>query len=152
MKLKELELKQINFVKSDKANFTIVNVSYQNEPFVFQCPKCKIEFIENDLLIVEIKNVTFLSLLRSIENFLEQRFKLPVNSLIENNLVKFKLKVSKSLRPEFKIINNGSLFNFHNLSAGMEIICLVSLEKLWITESINYSLTVKEINLNNKNN
>jgi hypothetical protein len=153
MKLKELDLKRLQFIKSELKNGTIVNVSYKEEygsdPFLFQIPKGVIEFVNTEYLILNVSNKKFESLIKSIEQFFEQRFGKPVESILDKHL-KLKLKFSKSLKPEFKVINNDNLYNFYNLSQGDTVICVVSLEKVWISEVINYNLKVKEINLKNK--
>jgi hypothetical protein len=48
-------------------------------------------------------------------------------------------------------MNNEKLFNYYHLSESMEIICLLSLDKVWISNvnEPNYNLTVKEILVTN---
>ena len=56
MKLKELDLKQLKFVRSELKYGSIVNVSYEDSPFTFQIPKGTIVFIENETLLENLNN------------------------------------------------------------------------------------------------
>jgi hypothetical protein len=148
MKLKELILNQIKFVSKDLPNGTIVNVKYLDEPFQFQLPKGSIEYIGNEHLTLNINNNLFFGLIGSLEDYMSTRFNRPIESIISENFVQLKLPFRNS-RPEFKVLLDNRLFNYHNLISGMEVICIVSLDKLWITDKINYTLTIKDILLKN---
>lgn len=148
MKLKELILNNIKFVGKDLSNGTIVNVKYLDEPFQFQLPKGTIEFIGNEHLTLNIDNNLFFNIINSLEDYLGTRFNRPVESIISGKFITLKLPFRNS-RPEFKVLLESKLFNYHSLITGMEVICIVSLDKIWNTDKLNYNLIVKDILLKN---
>ena len=146
MKLKELILSNLKFSNKELSNGQIINVRYLDEPFEFQIPKAIIHFVENETIILDVDNKLFLEKMTSFETFISKRFNKELISPIENNLVKLKLPFKFS-KPQFKVYHGSRLFNYFNLKAGDEIICLVFLDKLWNSESIHYCLNIKEIML-----
>ena len=72
-----------------------------------------------------------------------------IKSIVEDDhfIVKVPFVYSK---PSIRVFSdNGSLFNYYQLSKGMEIICLLFYDKLWMNKdnSFQYYLQVKEIML-----
>lgn len=146
MKLKELILEDIKFTSKELSTGSIINVSYQDTPFEFQIPKGDIHFIENDKILLKVTNKTFIDKINTIEKFLSNRFNREIISTIEDNLISLKLPFKFS-KPMFKVYHENKQFNYFNLVAGNEIICLVTLDKVWISNKINYCLNIKEIML-----
>lgn len=174
-KLKDINLDNIRYelVKTNYGidnNCKIVNFTYNQEEFEFQTPRVLIEKIikENEKSYLLLKIVpTEASKLFCLKLFdIEEHHSKKLNKIINNTLVpmnniksifngdcfivKIPMKYSK---PQLNIYShNGSLFNYYDLREGMEIICLLSINKLWINfdNSISYYLNVKEILLTNK--
>ena len=56
-------------------------------------------------------------------------------------------RVDEFSKPEFKVFFENRLFNYHHLKQSDEVICLVSISKLWKSNTLNYNLIIKEIML-----
>jgi hypothetical protein len=144
--------KEINYDKYDKC---IINVKYISESLEFQTPKILIQEIikenEKEYLILKIIGnkacKSFFDKIHELEKSFEKHFKVKVNSIFEND--HFKVKVPFiSEKPNIKVYHNNQLFNYYQLSKGMEIICLLQCDKLWKDPfHLYYNLHVKEIML-----
>ena len=140
-KLKELTFESLNGNIHETDNGKLYNLI---EPIEFQTPKIKIVEICNDYLTLQILPSEacriFFNKIDEFEQTLSKRFNLKTVKLFENELFKVKIK-----NKNFKIYLNGNLFNIYHLKTGMDIICLVSISRLWITDSIRFNLKVNEM-------
>jgi hypothetical protein len=147
MKLKELILSNIKFVNKPLSTGNVINVKYLDEPFEFQIPKGSIVFIDHLNLMVLVTNNSFVQKIKELEQFLEKRYHKSVKSVFNDNILnlKFPYKFSK---PMFKVYFENRQFNHYNLKQEDSIICLVTIDKLWISQTeINYYLNIKEVML-----
>ena len=167
-KLKDLDFGNIDYSLNQMTQFNklnkMIDVKYLSEDLDFQTPKVTLQEIvkENgkEYLILKLLPTeackTFLSRILLIENSINEKMKkhwfndsVPVNNV--NRLfngptfsVKIPMRFSK---PQIDIYSNGKLFNYYRLLPGMELICLLSFNKVWINfdNVVTYNLTVKEI-------
>jgi hypothetical protein len=163
-KLKEINLDDVSFNKIDVTNGKIVNLKYKNDSLEFQTPKIIIEDLikENNQEFIILKILgnqackLFCSRIIEFENLFNtilQKNKdwfhgspSEIKTIFNEHLFIVKIPFKYS-RPLVKVYKDNSLFNYYHLSKGMEIICLITLDKLWIN-TINepsYNLNVKEI-------
>jgi len=144
--LKEICFDNLKFTKCVTGLGTIYNL---NEIINFQTPIVKIISISNEYITLEILPTQACSLfytkIQEFESKLKSLFKKEVNCLFEKINFKVKIKNNKN----FKIYSNGDLFNFYHLKAQMNVIVLVSINKLWDNGIINYNLNVNEMVLKN---
>jgi len=142
------KLKDLTFDKIECTTFTtnlgkVINIT---ESIDFQTPKVKIINITHDYLTLQILPSEackiFFTKINEFENKLKEKFDQNLTSLFIEDTFKVKIKNNN-----FKIYLNGNLFNLFNLKEGMEIICLVSISKLWMNlyNNLNYNLKVNEI-------
>jgi len=141
--------------KYDKCDNCIINVKYISESLEFQTPKILIQEIikenEKEYLILKIIGnkacKSFFDKIHELEKSFEKQFKVKVHSIFEND--HFKVKVPFiSEKPNIKVYHENQLFNYYQLSKGMEIICLLQCDKLWKDSfHLYYNLHVKEIML-----
>jgi hypothetical protein len=147
-------------------NCKLIDVKYQNDSLEFQTPKVLIEKIinENDKHYLLLKLIptqacrTFFNKILELEHSIEKNKNakwfnneleiIPLTSIFTD--VFFKVKIPfKYSKPQINIFSNsnGKLFNYYSLREGMEIICLLSINKLWINfdNTINYNLIANEI-------
>jgi uncharacterized membrane protein len=152
MKLKDFSVDNISLTKKELPTGNVFNVKYNNEYLEFQTPKMIIESLikqnEKEYIVLKILgNVackTFCTKVKSIEEYFEKMFGY-VQSVFENEFVTIKVPIKFS-KPMVKIHKNDMLFNYYHLAQGMEIICFVTIDKVWVTESgASYHLNVKEI-------
>jgi hypothetical protein len=126
----------------------LINITYLNESFEFQTPKMTIHKIikENgkEYIIFKIVNKSFQNKILELEKYLAGYLKKTTVSILNDLFIKLKVQIKYS-KPIITIIYNNELFNYYHLVPGMEVICLVTLNTLWINDSINYNLTIKEI-------
>ena len=162
-KLKEIETCNFSFDKTDFDNNKIINIKYKNDSLEFQTPKIIIDSLikENNHEYLSLKIIgnkaceTFCSKINQLETFFNTKAvnwfdkSLPVNdtkSVFNEDcfIVKIPFKYSK---PLINVYKDNKLFNYYHLTKGMEIICLLSLSKLWINfkNETSYNLNVKEI-------
>jgi hypothetical protein len=149
-KLTEVLFKDLKFTNKDLNRGTVVNVTYLNDTLEFQTPRMCIDDIIKDstgeyLLLKLLPNEACKKFFLKI---LELESCINVESLFNGDLLMVKVPYTYS-KPMVNVSYEGSLFNYYHLSKGMEIICLLTLNKLWINEykTKNYNLTVKEIML-----
>jgi len=157
-KLKELDFNLISLNKIQIESGTIVNLKYNNEILEFQTPKVIIDSLvkENDheYLVLRILPTqackTFCSKILELENYLSETLKNNVKSIfMENNFtVKIPFKYSK---PLVKVYTENKLFNYYHLEKDLEVICLLTIDKVWINiyDEPNYNMIVKEIMVTN---
>ena len=153
-KLKEFELNKDNFT-FDKVNFNdskIINLKYKNDTLEFQTPKVIIDSLikENNHEYISLKITgnkaceIFCSKIFEMENIFNEKFN--CKSIFKEDcfIVKIPFKFSK---PLVKVYKKNQLFNYYHLVKGMEIICLLNVNKLWVNcnDECNYNLNVKEI-------
>ena len=144
----KIKLKEHNFSKITFSEFKTNAGSLFNltEPLEFQTPTVSIVSID--------KMYITLQLLPSFacEHFYKKimEFEKCVKASIENNGfisifddLSFKIKQND----DFKIFLNGRRFNNFNLTPGMEVICLLSLNKVWknMYNVINYNIKINEM-------
>jgi hypothetical protein len=141
-KLKELTFKNIKYNSCKTTLGRIINLE---ESIDFQTPTVRIieidsEYITLSLLPSEACKI-FYDKIQEFEKSIKERFE-DVNSLFENETFKVKIK-----NDSFKVYYQGNQFNIYHLKPGMDIICLVSISKLWenVYNLINYTLKVNEI-------
>ena len=142
MKLKDLEFNNLDHTVHETNYGKIINLK---EPLEFQTPTVIINSIHEDILNLHIlpneASKIFFNKIKLFEEKLNEKFKLTVEPLF--NGILFKVKISKTK----KVYLNGEQFNFYHLKPLMKIICLVSIDKLWINQYsvLNYNLKVNEI-------
>jgi len=173
-KIKEIDFNRLNYIYSidsnngmGNTNCKLINFTYNGEELEFQTPKVIIEKLikENNkeyLLLRIIGNQackTFCTKILEMEEAHNNKLSVNTNwfnnklqtnnikSVFQNDcfIVKIPFKYSK---PCIKIYTTDSnLFNYYHLKQGMEIICLLSSNNLWINfdNSVTYNLIVKEI-------
>ena len=168
IKLKNAVFENIKYTYSIfKNDCKLINILYNNEEINFQTPKVIIKKImrENDkeyLLLQLVGNEackTFYSKIIELENYYNKitqdntdwfNDSIPITgikSVFTNDtfIVKIPFKYSK---PSIKLYtSDNNLFNYYHLKPGMEIICLLGSNNLWISQdnSLSYNLIVKEI-------
>jgi hypothetical protein len=161
-KLKELETCNFSFDKVIVENNKIINIKYKNDSLEFQTPKIIIDSLikENNHEYLSLKIVgnkaceSFCSKINQLETFFNTKKNWLDKNLPDNEIksvfnedsfiVKIPFKYSK---PIIKVYKDNKLFNYYHLAKGMEIICLLSLSKIWVNfkNEISYNLNVKEI-------
>jgi len=156
-KIKEIDVLNISFAKSQLNNGTIVNVKYNNNSLEFQSPKMRIHSISNETGFIVLKVnctqacKTFYLKILEIEAHLNKKLENSMNeSVFHENYVTVKVPFKNS-NPLIKVFKDESLFNYFHLSTDMEIICMLSIDKVWINNfnEANYHLIVKEIMVTN---
>jgi hypothetical protein len=153
-KLKDICLEQISFNKSKLDSGIIYNLKYNDECLEFQSPKMILESIHkeknNEYIALKVLPTqackSFYLKIKEIELFFGATFKNPVNSVFYDSFMRVKVPF-KFEKPLTKIYKTDSLFNYYNLSQGMEVICLLSIDKVWVNnfDEPSYQLNVKEI-------
>jgi len=149
-------LKDINFtniIYSEPVLFegsSLINLSILNEIIEFQTPKMLIESLKDNYITLKILPNEACKIFYSKIIELEKEFSNHFPNKINNNIFKeniFTVKIPFSYsKPNVKIYLNDSPFNYYHLSKGMEVICLLYCDKLWINEKgLFYNLSVKEI-------
>ena len=154
IKVKEIDCKQFNFNNTQLNNGTIYNIKYNDDVLEFQTPKLLIhECLKengNEYLILQIYGTqackTFYSKIMEIEDYFNKYLKNTINSVFKEQMLTVKIPIKYS-KPTVKVYKDDSLFNYYNLVKDTEVICIVSLDKLWINNfnEASYKLTVKEI-------
>ena len=149
-KLMEINFNDLHFTNKDLSRGTIVNVTYKNDALEFQTPKlCITDIIkENNNEYLILKLLPNEACKKFFLKILELEKLMKVESLFNGDIISVKVPYTYS-KPMVNVCYCGSLFNYYHLSKGMEIICLLTLNKLWINEYNikNYNLSVKEIML-----
>ena len=149
-KLTEINFNDLRFTNKDLSRGTIVNVTYKNDTLEFQTPTLCISDIikENNNEYLLLKLIGNEACKKFFLKILELEKSMKVESLFNGDVLSVKIPYTYS-RPMVNVCYDGSLFNYYHLSKGMEIICLLTLNKLWINEYNikNYNLSVKEIML-----
>ena len=120
-----------------------------NESLEFQTPKIFIDTILSEngkgYLILKIHSneacKTFCSKIFEFEKTLPG-----VISIFDGSYFKVKIPFTNG-NPQIKVFCGDNFFNYYNLKKGMEVICLVSISKIWksVDTTTNYYLNVKEI-------
>ena len=152
-KIKEIDCKDISFSTVELSNGTLRNIKYKNEMLEFQTPRMTIDSLckENDkeYLILKIIGTqackTFCLKLLEIEKYFSEMVKSKITSVFNEDHIRVKIPFKYS-RPLVKVYKNESLFNYYHICKDMEIISLVTIDKIWIHEdNAVYNLNVKEI-------
>jgi hypothetical protein len=140
----------------------LVNFTYNSELLEFQTPKVLIEKVikENNKEYLVLKIIgteackTFCSKMLSLEKIHYTNVKPFFNKNIPSsfksifNEQTFTVKVPfRNENPQIKIYDHSHPFNYYHLTPGMEIICVVTCNNIWINfdNTASYNLTVKEI-------
>jgi hypothetical protein len=170
-KLKDLNLDLIEYklVQSNSINNNckLINFTYSGQELEFQSPRVIIEKITNEnnkeFLTLKIMGneacKSFCLKLFDLEKninyklnkdwFNERIPKTDVKSVFKGDCftVKVPFKYSKPLITTYS--NNGNIVNYYHLKEGMEIICLLSINNIWINfdNSVSYYLNAKEIKI-----
>ena len=151
---------KINILNKNFNDNKLINLEYLGGELEFQTPKVFIEKIlkENDkyYLLLKLNNneasILFYNKMIEIEKYILGSIGSSgciIQSVFDG--IYFKVKIPfKYDNPLCNIYYSNSLFNFYNLKEGMEIICLLCFNKLWVNyDTINYNLNVKEMNILN---
>lgn len=148
-KLKEL---QFDNLKHNSCKTTLGKVINLEETYEFQTPTVKIVGIDPDYITLSLLPSEackiFYDKIHDFEKKVKQVFKNDIIPLFENETFRVKIK-----NDTFKIYYQSSLFNRYQLQPGMDLILLVSINKLWenLYNVINYNLKVNEIVIKNNN-
>jgi hypothetical protein len=172
IKLKDIDYSKINYfingsdgIINGNSNCKLINFNYSGEVLEFQTPKVLIEDIvkegTKEYLVLKILPTeackTFCTKIFELEKNHDQNLKKEwfnkklqiseIKSIFENDhfTVKVPFKYSK---PCLNIYDKDSkLFNYYHLKKGMEIICLLNCNNIWINfDNVSvYNLNVKEI-------
>ena len=153
-KLKDINYDNLSFNKAQLNNGIIYNIKYNEDLFEFQSPKLLIKSLvkngEQEYLILQILGTeackTFYSKILEIESFFNLKLNNKINSAFEDNFLTVKIPF-KFGKPQIKICKEGSLFNYYHLTNDTTVICLLSIDKLWINNfnELSYQIIVKEI-------
>jgi hypothetical protein len=173
-KLKDIEVQDIKYsinlnngIINGNTNCKLVNISYCGETLEFQTPKVLVEKIikqnNKEYLLLKILPTeackTFCTKILSLENKHNTELhnhkewfnrKLPISevkSVFTEDCFIVKVPFNYS-SPSIKIYDKESrLFNYYHLKTGMEVICLLNVNNIWINfdNTPSYNLTVKEI-------
>ena len=163
-KIKDVNFGEIKYSPKELNNGTVINFTYNSSILEFQTPKVIIEQIyqENgkEYFLLRIHGTEackkFFLKIFELENsfnksniwFNKEIPKRDVKNIFKGDLfnVKIPFKFSK---PCIKVFFGEGLFNYYHLAKGMEIICLLTLDKLWMTNEndLSYNLNIKEIML-----
>ena len=156
-KIKELEIEDALFT-FDKIPFqgnTILHVKYKHDTLEFQSPKMCVGSVikENNkeyflLRLASTKaHQIFCSKVYDIEKVFSRKFG-NIRSAIDTENVIVKIPC-KNGNPLVKVYKENKLFNYYHITQGMEIMCLIGINKLWMNSNkeVYYNLIVKEINV-----
>lgn len=153
-KLKDIILNDIDFSKVELQNGTIYNIKYKNDSLEFQTPKMVVDSLlsenEKEYLVLKIIGTqackTFCSKITEIEELFKNHLKGDIKSVFHEEFVTVKIPMRYS-RSLVKVYREDSLFNYYHLEKNMEVICLVSIDKIWSNnfDESSYHLNVKEI-------
>ena len=155
-KLTDISFDNFEYIPKDLNTGTLINLKYSGETLEFQTPKVFIQDIikeaGKEYLLLKIKSnqacKKFFEKILELENQFTSKFSGVVKSVLEDDHFMVKVPFVHS-KPNITVYSHdGTLFNYYHLSKGMEIICLVYYDKLWINKDyIYYHLQVKEIML-----
>lgn len=157
-KLTDISFDNLEYTPKELNTGTLINIKYSGEALEFQTPKVLIQDIireaGKEYFLLKIKSnqacKKFFEKILELENNFICKFNATlIKSIVEDDhfIVKVPFVYSK---PSIRVFSdNGSLFNYYQLSKGMEIICLLFYDKLWMNKdnSFQYYLQVKEIML-----
>ena len=156
-KLTDISFDKLEYSPKELNTGTLINLKYDNEILEFQTPKILIHEIIKEggkeyFLLKIIGNEAckkFIQKILELEQSFNKHFGVTVKSIFEGDhfIVKIPFIFSK---PNMNVYSSdNSLFNYYHLSKGMEIICLLQCNKLWMNKdsSFYYHLQVKEIML-----
>ena len=155
-KIKEIDVNNFVFNRTQLNNGTIVNLKYLEDTLEFQSPKMVMREIkkenDNEYLILELLGTqackTFYLKVLEIEDYFNKKLNNNLTkSVFCENFVTLKIPFKGSSTPLVKVYKNDSLFNYYHLTADTQVLCLLSLDKIWINNfnEPSYHLNVKEI-------
>jgi hypothetical protein len=155
-RVKEIDTSNFVFNKTQLNNGTIVNIRYLEEILEFQSPKMVIHELvkENDHQYITLQLLgtqackTFYLKIMEIENHFNKMLGNDLTkSVFHENFLTVKIPFKGYSNPLIKVYRNDALFNYYHLTVGMEILCLLCIDKIWINNfnEPNYYLNVKEI-------
>jgi len=163
IKLKNILFENFYFTKNKQLNGNIINIKYLNDSLEFQTPKVIIDsFIkENEKEYILLKIIgteacnIFCSKIKELEEYFNKILKnkdylfenIPmsaIKTIFEDNTFIIKIPFKKE---HLRVYTKDNLVNYNFLKEGMNVICLTTLDKLWINKfnEPTYYLTVKEI-------
>ena len=152
----KLSLIDFNNLKFDSGtNFnqgTLINFNYNETILEFQSPKVTIDSIEDNFFYLAIKPneacKKFYDKIVSFQDFLKKKYHVSVQSPFDGTIFKVKIPF-KNGNPQVRVYSNeDKLFNYYHLTKGDQVICLMSICKLWkANEQINFNLNIKEVML-----
>jgi len=157
-KLTDISFDNLEYIPKELITGTVINVKYSGETLEFQTPKVLIQDIikeaGKEYLLLKINPnqacKKFFEKILELENEFTSKFNTTsIKSIFENDHFIVKVPFVHS-KPNTNVYSHdGSLFNYYHLCKGMNIICLVYCEKLWMNKdsSFHYHLQVKEIML-----
>jgi hypothetical protein len=162
-RLKDVDFSKIKYSSSSELEHgSIINIIYNGEILEFQTPRMIIDSIfENNgknyfslkLIPTEASKIFYLKIFE-LEQILMDSFKGVSNYSFKDDalIVKIPFCYSKpNIKVYIKEAGNLSLFNYYQLEPGMEVICLLYLDKLWKNgEKLNYVLNTKELLITKK--
>jgi hypothetical protein len=141
--LKELKFDNLKFTNSQINMGTIYNLT---DPLEFQIPTVKIILIDTDYITLQLLPTRacqiFVLKIHEFEQKLKEIFNQEITSLFENDTFRLKINLKN-----FKIYFEDRLFNIYDLKPEMNIIALITINKLWenVYKQISYTLHIKEL-------
>ena len=152
-KLKELSFKTVHFTNGNSNDYgSVMNIS---QVISFQTPKLVLDEIvnENGKVFFNVKILPneackcFYEKITEFEKTLQLKYpSLSIESIFHGPFCKIKIPF-KNDNLQLKVYHNGFLFNYYHIKPSMELMFLVELSKIWISNSntVHYNLQCKEI-------
>jgi hypothetical protein len=156
-KIKELDTDTtlFTFDKVQFQNNSIINVKYKQDTLEFQSPKMCVQSVikefDKEYFSLQLASTRaheiFCSKVYEIEDVFSKKFG-TIRSAVSGEQVIVKIPC-KNGKPFVKVYKENKLFNYYHITQGMEIMCLLGINKLWVNsnQDVYYNLIVKEINI-----
>ena len=162
-KLKYIDFINIKYNINKKFEGKLIDYTYNGDILEFQTPKIIIENMYNqngkEYIVLKLSNTEacnlFYSKLLELE-MTHNRFAISIHKtfkikpIFDKDFFTVKVPFHYS-KPSIKVYYDNKLFNYYSLQKGMEIICNLTTNKLWISEEITFNLNIKEILIINLN-
>ena len=137
MKLKEINLDQIEYSPKKLLDSEIINITYLNSELIFQTPKVIINKINKEYIFVYVSE-SFKEKILSLESHYSKKYR--IKSLLQGNSLKIKVGSTP------KVIKNNDYYYYYNLKVNDPINLLLHNKCIWNNNGeYYYNLTVKEI-------